>query len=218
MITIHKRRFLRKPLIITHDNWTQCSQEELIILFRILQSRWYSDDSRTLVREFLSEPDSSQTFTISKLGKFIGPDKQLRSMSIGQWSFIERKVFDLSQEYSKENIGKLLACIYTDGKQFVPESIDARAKMLQNTPKEVIDATIFCWTAIRNWVYSLYPYVFPKQSAEQNATLEPKPPEYIKIIRGFASGNSDEDIEKIFHSRVHNILNALNDELKNKKR
>lgn len=218
MISIHKKRFLRKPLIIQRDNWTQCTQRELILLFNILNSRWYSNDGRTLVREFLTEPTSTETFLVQTVRKYIGPDKELRSMTIGQWAYIERMMFNLSQEYTKENIGKLMASIYTDGKQFTPESAAKRAAELQNTPKDVVDATIFCWNAVRSWVYSIYPYVFPKQSAEADATVNPQAPDYIKIIRGFSSGNSDSDIEKIFHSRMHNILGALNDDLKNRKK
>lgn len=215
MISIQKKRFLRKPSIIEHDNWTQCNQHELILLFKILNSSWYSNEGRSLIREFLSEPTSAEIFLVQNVLKYVGPDKELRSMTIGQWAYIERMMFNLSQDYNKENVGKLMASIYTDGKQFTPESITRRAAELQNLPKAVIDATIFCWYAVRNWVYSIYPYVFLKQPAD-NAT--PQAPDYIKIIRGFANGNSDSDVEKIFHSRMHNILGALNDDLKNRKK
>jgi len=217
MISIQKKRFLRKPSIIEHDNWTQCNQHELILLFKILNSSWYSNEGRSLIREFLSEPTSAEIFLVQNVLKYVGPDKELRSMTIGQWAYIERMMFNLSQDYNKENVGKLMASIYTDGKQFTPESITRRAAELQNLPKAVIDATIFCWYAVRNWVYSIYPYVFPKQNNVADNLENQKAPDYLKIIRGLSAGNADSDIEKIFNSRMHNILGAINEDLKNKK-
>jgi hypothetical protein len=227
LITIQQKRFLRKPLTIVHNSWDECSQTELIELFRILESPWYKEESRLLIGEFIGTPEISQAFPIKKIKKLFGPDYQLRTMTFGQWAFIERKMFDLSQNNCNETVQSLMACLFIEkfkrvnrfisvGKTFTPEMVKENQKLFKGLPKHYLNAIVRCWDAQRRWCYSLYPYVFPKTASTEK--VQSTAPEYVKIMRNFAGSPADSDVEKIFNSNVHSILSALNDELKPKKK
>ena len=227
MITIKRKRFFKKSLLVNYNAWNELIQEDLLELFKVLESKWYSEESRMMIGEFLNTPEESEVFPIKRIKKLFGPDYQLRSMTFGQWAFIERKMFDLSQKNCEENILSLMACLFIPkfhkvnrliviGKPFNPEMVKQNAAVFKKLPKSYYNAAIRCWDAQRRWCYSLYPYVFPKSKKQTQA--QATAPEYVKIMRNFAGSPADEDIEKIFNSNVHSILSALNDELKPKKR
>lgn len=226
MITIKQKRFLRKSKTITHSAWNECSQSELLELFRILESRWFKEDVRLLIHDFINTPEASDVFPLKQIKKFYGPADQLRTMTFGQWAFIERKMFDLAQNNCDENVQSLMACLFIKNKKvnrflsirktFTPEMVKNNSRHFKRLPKHYYNAAVRCWDAQRKWCYSLYPYVFPKSS--KPTELLPTAPEYVKIMRSFANSPADVDIEKIFNSNVHSILSALNDELKPKKK
>lgn len=216
MITIQHKRFLRKPLVISRNSWDECTQQELLLLFKILESRWYKTESRMLVADFLEQPTASEFFPIIGLRGLSGPAAKFRTMCMGQWAFIERAMFDISQNPSADNYCRLMACIYTNrDKPFTPEMVATNAPRFKKLPMYYFSATVRCWDALRKWGYAMYPYVFPKPSS-MGLPATPQAPEYVRIMRRFANGNSDADVEKIFYSRAHNILAALDDELKPK--
>lgn len=216
MIVIKHKRFLRKSKTFSYNAWNECSQNDLIALFKILGSRWYNESDRLAINEFLCTPESSEVFPVKQIGKFYGPADQLRNMTFGQWSYIERKMFDLSQNSNSDNANSLMACLFTPKNSiFSSEMARHNKNSFKALPKHYFNAAVRCWDAQRRWCYSLYPWVFPVSSGE---SVQKSAPEYVKIMRSFAGSPADSDIIKIFNSNVHSILSALNDELTPKKK
>ena len=216
MLTICRKGFLRRKKVINRSRWDECSQDELLELFRILGSPWYSYESRQQIAEFIDEPKTTSNFPLKNYKKFTGPSEKLRSMTFGQWAFLERKMFDLNQDRSPKNIRSFLACLYIQGKIFNSDLLPTLEPQFNNVSPEFINASIRSWDAIRKWCYSLYPFVFPVSNNQQVGKA--KAPEYVKIMRQMAGSVSDVEVEKIFNSNVHNILSALNDNLTPRKK
>lgn len=216
MLTISRKRFLRRALKVDRSRWDECSQDELLELFKILGSSWYSIESRKNISEFLDEPNTTPNFPIKNYKKFTGPSERLRGMSFGQWAFLELKMFNLNQERSPKNIRSFLACLYIPKNKFNSDLLPELEKQFNNVSPEFINASIRSWDAIRKWCYGLYPFVFPVSNSQ--STAKPKAPEYVKIMRKMAGSVSDVEVEKIFNSNAHHILSALNDELTPRKK
>lgn len=215
MLSISRKRFLRKPLVINRQSWDECTADELVMLFKILQSPWYSLSTRQETAKFLESPDKTFLFPIQKYNGLIGPREKLRGMTFGQWAYLERKMFDLNQERTAKNTRSFLACLYTPKKKaFITDSIAERELKFVKVTPEFVNASIRSWDGIRRWIYALYPYVFPQSTGNAVEGEKPKAPEYVKIMRDMAGSVADVEVEKIFNSNVHSILSALNDQLK----
>ena len=213
MLSISRKRFLRKPLVINRTSWDDCTSDELVMLFKILQSPWYSLKTREEAAKFLELPEKTSCFPIEKYNGLVGPREKLRGMTFGQWAYLERKMFDLNQERTIKNTRSFLACLYTHKKKaFNTNSIVERELKFVKVTPEFVNASIRSWDGIRKWVYGLYPYVFPTSGTP--SIEKPKAPEYVKIMRNMAGSVADVEVEKIFNSNVHSILSALNDQLK----
>ncbi len=217
MLTISRKRFLKRAFKVNRLSWDECSQDELLELFKILGSAWYDIESRKQISAFIDEPILSSKFPIKNYKKFSGPTEKLRGMSFGQWAFLELKMFDLNQERTPKNIRSFLACLYIKNNKFDSDLLHEFEKQFTNVSPEFINASIRCWDAIRKWCYSLYPFVFPVSNS-QHASAKHKAPEYVKIMRKMAGSVSDVEVEKIFNSNAHHILSALNDELTPRKK
>lgn len=200
--SLKKRQFNR-------EKFTDCSPAELIALFRYISSPIVDMDVKLAIADWVDASEPSGVFALSSLGRFVGPQENLKGMTIGQWAYIERACWDYNREPTRKNKAKVLASIFLRvGKQFSEKSIETNLKHFERVPDYTLLVAIKCWQNVRQWVYGMYPLVFPVTNVN-TANEDPPAPEYGKMIIGLSDGNSDRAIDEIFSSSLHNILSRL---------
>lgn len=198
---------LRKATI-SRTSFDECTTDEVLAIFRFINSPAVMLDDKCAIADWVEACGPSEKFPLKNLCGFSAPADMLRGMSIGQWANIERACFDYSQSPTVETKARLLAALFLKpGERFTDKTISLNEKRFRRVPVYRLLAAIHCWSLVRAWVYKRYPYVFPTRKTDEE--VQPTAPEYGKLIISLANGNSDKDIEDIFHSSLHNILARL---------
>jgi hypothetical protein len=160
-----------------------------------------------------------------------GPDDALKNVSMGEFLFADTYYFAYGRDKKPELLNKFIATLfrprrvnYKKGSPDVREEfneilINERAKLVENVILPVKLAILFNYGAVRKEMCMHYPNIFPK--IEKGAPKENKPvslPEWHKWMWKLADGNTDEDFDKVARSLCRNILQKIDELIKESKK
>lgn len=225
-----------KHKILKAKHWDELSANELIELFRRINASWYGVESRLELSKWIYSNQCSQKFTVKKITagklKFYGPADAFRTMTMGEFLFADTYYFMCLRDKTPELLNKFIATIFRERKsrirlafqkrlanrdirfEFDETLITARAKLLESVPQETKQAILFNYGAVRKDMTVNYKYLFPEKNVilSEAKNLKPKPievPQWDKWMWKLASGNTDEDFDKVANSLCRNVLKKI---------
>lgn len=222
-LLLEKKRLLKDPVYKRAETWDQLSQVEFMELFFKLNALWYEKTSRFDLVDWLYSHATSEQFLVQELtirkvfnGKtFYGPGKGFRDLTMGQFMFADFYNVSYHNERRPEDLSKLVAALFIpencdDDSRSDQKHIDERAGELNILPDHVRDAVLFNYRCVRRWLTGRFTYVFPKKQPD-NAPRKMPLPRWDRYMWNLAEGSSDEDFRKIANSKALNILQKIDE-------
>jgi hypothetical protein len=155
----------------------------------------------------------------------VHPKPKLAGVTFGQFIFMDTYFANYQESSDVNDLNRFIAATYIpSGRRFIEHFIEANHKSIGKTDLLTREAIVINYHLIRDWLCTVYPMVFQKQSdnkkstdaenvAKQKPVPKRDPNSWIKVFDGLV-GDDIVNEDNYANLPVHNVLRHLTNRIK----